>query len=64
MDPNSNLRDLRTNVQTALGMVYSDTKTKKPVLLDLLRDIAEDFDNLDEWITKGGFLPSGWSAQR
>ena len=64
MDPNNNLRDLRTNVQTALGMVYSDTRPrpKKMVLLDLLTEIAEDFDNLDDWLSKGGFAPGAWQA--
>lgn len=23
-------------------------------------DIARDFDDLDEWLTQGGFLPQAW----
>lgn len=64
MDPNNNLKDLRANVQTALAMVYSDDKPKPAKALNLLLEIAEDFDNLDDWLRKGGFLPTDWSVTK
>jgi len=27
----------------------------------MLTELAETFDNLDQWLSKGGFLPSAWT---
>jgi type II secretory pathway component PulF len=66
MDPNSNLRDLRKNVQEALRVGYDSQVYEAAqqagfaTVYDQLLTIAEDFDNLDEWLRKGGFLPQDW----
>lgn len=65
MDPNSNLVSLRANVQEALRLGYSAAvKVNIAQLNTLLINIAEDFDNLDEWLMKGGFLPKDWQDAR
>lgn len=62
MDPNKVLADLRDNVQLALGIVYTaKTVATKADLLDLLREVAEDFDNLDTWLMTAGSLPNDWA---
>lgn len=67
MDPNNNLRDLRKNAQEALRVGYDSQvyiaakRAGFATVYDLLLNIAEDFDNLDEWLKRGGFLPDDWA---
>jgi len=60
MDPNTALADLREAVQKSLGAVYRAPTPDRDTLLSLLTDVAESFDNLDEFLSKGGFLPGDW----
>lgn len=51
MDPNEALRVLRAMVEAVMtgdGCASVD-------------ELAEQFDALDEWIARGGFLPAAWS---
>ena len=52
MDPNAALEALRQLVK----QVYSGARTD-PWLF------AEHFENLDEWLSKGGFLPEAWKKE-
>ena len=53
MDPDTALADLRDIVdEVHNGTVDSHT--------DAMISMAELFDGLDGWISKGGFLPSAW----
>lgn len=50
MDPNATLRELRDLVRDAENGE------------DVQDEIAERFAALDNWITRGGFLPAEWST--
>ena len=55
MDPNALLdaiRDLRIAIAA-----------KGEFDRDLARDFAELFQNLDEWLSRGGFLPADWMTR-
>lgn len=49
MDPNATLATLRTLTADALNGKEVDAAW-----------LAENFDALDQWIGKGGFLPDAW----
>lgn len=52
MDPNATLARLRTLAALAF-----------PTLAEII-EMAELFDALDTWMSKGGFLPAAWSVGR
>jgi hypothetical protein len=63
MDPNQTLAEL---LAIANGLYDADTDNMDA---NALREIAEHgcmlaeyVKNLDEWLTKGGFLPSQWTS--
>lgn len=51
MDPNAALANLRTMVKEALDDPAAEVS---------LVELAEQFNALDHWIEKGGFLPDDW----
>lgn len=51
MDPDANLAELRRLTQTA---DLSDDELERVVVL---------FRSLDEWISRGGFLPRAWKQK-
>lgn len=51
MDPNTTLADIRESAEVFL----SGANDERAVAL------AEAVIALDEWLTKGGFLPADWS---
>jgi hypothetical protein len=53
MDPNETLMQLRA---WAAGVLESPQGDRE-------HDAAELFDALDNWIAKGGFLPTDWRAK-
>jgi hypothetical protein len=58
MDPNTALTELREQVRATLDNADASTS-------EWLLSICESFDALDEWMSKGGFLPAPWAdAQR
>lgn len=56
MDPNATLSAIR-NVIFQLSAAESDS-------ISMLKDIAEEFEALDEWLCAGGFLPTEWESNR
>lgn len=52
MDPNKTLQMIRERVYAILN--------SNGVASDDAYFLAEDFDSLDEWLAKGGFLPDRW----
>lgn len=54
MDPNACLSEIRE-----LGNQIHNGDMRESVI----EDYANAVDALDEWITKGGFLPVGWNKQ-
>jgi hypothetical protein len=56
MDPNANLREQKEITER---MLHPDSEHVDSG--DAIR-LAELVEALDEWIRKGGFLPSAWSG--
>ena len=64
MDPNEALRQLRarfTIIDRLLAGLESDEKYIRNGDLSELIDL---FQGLDEWLSKGGFLPDAWEVNR
>jgi hypothetical protein len=55
MDPDTTLAILRKGCEMVSRMEEDDVD---PVLADMV----EAFESLDEWLSKGGFVPRDWSA--
>jgi hypothetical protein len=63
MDPNQLLDDLREMTVAVLG----GTATRDAGLEDLedmLYHLSEMIDDLDTWLTKGGFPPDDWMPRK
>lgn len=59
MDPNAALAEIRKLVERA-----SDLESfPRPDPAELLTELAEAVEGLDEWLSKGGFLPTAWNKQ-
>jgi hypothetical protein len=58
MDPNKTLQDMRDLAEELLFGGPSGHK-----LEDLADLLAEATINLDEWLSKGGFLPDDWEEE-
>lgn len=54
MDPNETLELLRKAVNA--GKVYGDESSRE-------REIRWAFEDLDTWLSKGGFLPTRWERK-
>lgn len=60
MDPNAVLKEIRKLIERA-----SDLESfPRPDPAELLTELASAVEDLDEWLTKGGFLPSAWELNR
>jgi hypothetical protein len=60
MDPDEALKELRLMVRTALRCTDNDL----PLPEEITWRMAEVFEGLDGWISKGGFLPKDWESKR
>ncbi len=61
MDPNTALQIAReAYAKYVKAAAEMDSETYDIALCDL----AEAFDSLDQWLTKGGFLPDSWKVTR
>lgn len=56
MDPNCVLARIRE-----LVVASPDTSGDA---VEQLADLQEAFDNLDEWLSKGGYLPADWQGRK
>lgn len=64
MDPNATLSQLR---RVVARIHDNDATPRDPETAAMLQDadlLATLFDSLDEWISRGGFLPQEWSSDR
>ncbi len=62
MDPNATLSQLR---RVVARIHDNDATPRDPETAAMLQDadlLATLFDSLDEWISRGGFLPEGWKV--
>jgi hypothetical protein len=57
MDPNANLAEQRRIV----ARINEEQYSAKDLIYDAIR-LAELVQALDEWIAKGGFLPTAWQT--
>lgn len=55
MDPEETLRRLREMTAAHFAGAYRDEEAAAN-----LNEMAEHFDALDGWLSKGGFLPLAW----
>ena len=60
MDPNKTLETARGIVTDILMKGEEDYRDLRD-LTEEAENLAEQFLALDEWLTKGGFLPGEWS---
>ena len=58
MDPNETLAKLRDVAAHVNGPVFRPAEE----LEDAAYDMAEFFQALDRWLSKGGFLPGDWNV--
>lgn len=62
MEPNEALSALRQLVVDMQGWTESGEDPDEPgEYYRIASEATEGFDNLDEWVTKGGFLPRAWT---
>jgi hypothetical protein len=54
MDPNETLRQIREAIADAWAAPFDEQFTH-------LVDVVELFQDLDAWLSRGGFKPSDWS---
>lgn len=59
MDPNETMRLLRNAIKRSCD---ADVKRDREAETDALLEIREHVENLDRWITRGGFLPQVWTT--
>lgn len=60
MDPNQALADIRRLISEADSQ-DTDTPEGAARALSLLTEAAWAFDGLDEWMSRGGFMPKIWA---
>lgn len=61
MDPNAYLAACRRLAAAIIRQAESARQQQKHNNEDMLgEELAENFRNLDEWLTKGGVLPENW----
>lgn len=52
MDPNTALEEIRASLATYRLVGSAD---------EVVKSLVEHFEALDEWLSRGGFLPRAWS---
>lgn len=59
MDPNETLRMLRA----AIRQSHQSSADRMVTELEALESVRDYAEALDEWLSRGGFLPSAWERQ-
>jgi hypothetical protein len=57
MDPNATLAAIRELINHDAQLPHDSNERDDSATLN---ELIEYFDALDQWLTKGGFLPSEW----
>lgn len=60
MDPNATLAEIRQLVDKVYAARDNGGMDGNDEEYDALQALAENFRNLDEWLTRGGFAPHAW----
>lgn len=58
MDPNETLRELRESVRRAQRAADGDSNDAE---IEAWQEAGEKILALDEWLSRGGFLPDDWA---
>ena len=61
MDPNEALKNAR---EAAAFLLSPPLRTEGSDVIKAAATLAEAFEALDGWLSKGGFLPHGWSPRK
>jgi len=64
MDPDVALEELRVAMQRVKEVFANYENSSVDPLVGAAKDLLDRSENLDEWMTKGGFLPSAWNKNR
>lgn len=65
MDPNLALSRLRDAIKTVRREQDEiDTPMTERQLRNVLENMTDNAESLDEWLSKGGFLPAAWEEKR
>lgn len=59
MDPNANLKELRSRIKSLVAQTERDDPDPD-ITSDDAQRIDELFTALDEWLGNGGFKPQAW----
>jgi hypothetical protein len=59
MDPNKTLASLRAALEDARAAAEGDSNDAE---IEAWQEVGEYVEALDEWLTKGGFLPDDWES--
>lgn len=60
MDPNANLAEIREHAAAIISALDSDDREVGFDFVLSAETLATLVQSLDEWITRGGFLPTAW----
>lgn len=60
MDPNANLTEIRSELSDIAVCRDSTAGTDPGRVVEAAERVVTLFDALDEWLSKGGFLPDAW----
>lgn len=64
MDPTEALKRIRGYLHSVDAIVNGpDEDTSVSVMVDTLEALRDQVRDLDEWLTKGGFLPDQWRTE-
>jgi len=61
MDPNETLRKARAAAGALIALIDGSESSVDDRLLTEAEDLAEAFQALDSWLSRGGFLPTAWN---
>lgn len=64
MDPNAALREIRETCNMVLNCTDAEHPKETCVCIAHAANLAESFDGLDNWLSKGGFVPAAWKGSR
>ena len=62
MDPDEALRIIRALIMQMQVEDMPVSGYARPEFVQHARDLAEQFEGLDEWLSKGGFPPADWTS--
>jgi hypothetical protein len=64
MDPNASLEACRRLVKALIRQAAEDRQRQESSSRDTLgEELAENFNNLDDWLSRGGTMPRDWRTQ-